>query len=50
MDDWMLSAIALVVLSCVFGSYGIVTLVEAYRAGNLGPVRDQPLGLSDWTA
>jgi uncharacterized membrane protein HdeD (DUF308 family) len=35
MDDRMLSAIVLVGLSCLFGSYGILMLVAAYRTGNL---------------
>jgi hypothetical protein len=35
MDDRMLSAIVLGGLSGLFGGYGILTLVAAYRAGNL---------------
>jgi hypothetical protein len=35
MDDWMLSGIMFVGLSALFGSYGILTLVGAYRASNL---------------
>jgi hypothetical protein len=31
----MLSAIVLFGLSCLFGGYGIFTLVAAYRAGDL---------------
>jgi hypothetical protein len=35
MDDRMLSAILLLGLSCLFGGYGIFTLVAAYRTGDL---------------
>jgi hypothetical protein len=35
MDNRMLSAIVLVGLSALFGSYGILMLVAAYRTGNL---------------
>jgi hypothetical protein len=35
MDDRMLSAIVLFGLSCLFGGYGIFTLVVAYRTGDL---------------
>ena len=35
MDDRMLSALVLVGLSGVFGSYGIFPLVAAYQAGDL---------------
>jgi hypothetical protein len=35
MDDRMLSAIVLVGLSGRFGSYGVLTLVAAYRVGDL---------------
>jgi hypothetical protein len=34
MDDRMLSSVVLVGLSVTFGSYGIWTLIAAYRAAN----------------
>jgi hypothetical protein len=35
MDDGMLTGIMLVGLSALFGSYGVLTLVAAYRASDL---------------